>query len=105
LIEIIINAITVPSIGKRAEISIVGDKTILRFPGKFHAEKFALVVFGEGAGLPLPDGLLLTGGAGVVNVETVVSLDLKIDFVSFHNPTIIHFLKLIKQLIYLSFLK
>ena len=51
----------------------------------FHAEEFAGVVLGEKASLPLPNGLLLTGGAGVVNVKTVVSLDSKIDFVSFHK--------------------
>ena len=52
--------------------------------GKFHAEEFALVVLGKAAGLPLPDGLLLAGGTGVVHIETIVSLDFKIDFISFH---------------------
>lgn len=63
----------------------VANLMILLGQSKFHVEKFAVVVLGEVAGLPLPDGLLLTGGAGVVNVETVVSLDSKIDFVSFHK--------------------
>ena len=61
-----------------------GDAQHISF-SKFYSKEFALVVFGEVAGLPLPDGFLLTGGTGVVNVETVVSLDFKIDFVSFHN--------------------
>ena len=63
----------------------VANLMILLGQSKFHVEKFAVVVLGEVAGLPLPDGLLLTGGAGVVNVETVVSLDFTINFVSFHN--------------------
>jgi hypothetical protein len=63
----------------------VANLMILLGQSKFHVEKFAVVVLGEVAGLPLPDGLLLTGGAGVVNVKTVVSLDSKIDFVSFHK--------------------
>ena len=63
----------------------VANLMILLGQSKFHVEKFAVVVLGEVAGMPLPDGLLLTGGAGVVNVETVVSLDSKIDFVTFHK--------------------
>ena len=63
----------------------VANLMIFLWWSKFHTEEFALVVFGEDAGLPLPDGLKFTGGAGVVNVKTVVSLDSKIDFVSFHK--------------------
>ena len=63
----------------------VANLMILLGQSKFHVEKFALVVLGKVAGLPLPDGLLFTGGTGMVNVETIVSLDSKIEFVSFHN--------------------
>ena len=63
----------------------VAKLMILLGQSKFHVDKFTLVVIGEDAGLPLPDGLLLTGGTGMVNVETIVSLDSKIDFVTFHK--------------------